>query len=81
MHSKPNDSNYIIIVKILMIESLMQFKIHDRLQEITGKSLPFGGKDILVFDDSVRMKYKYNSDCIILSGRTQKAHKLYASYM
>ena len=34
-----------------MVGSLLLYKIHNRLQEITGSCLPFGGINILVVGD------------------------------
>ena len=51
MHAKFKDCKYLIIDEISMVGSLLLYKIHNRLQEITGSSLPFGGINILVVGD------------------------------
>jgi PIF1-like helicase/Phosphoglucose isomerase len=51
MHAKFKDCKYIIIDEISMVGSLLLYKIHNRLQEITGSCLPFGGINILVVGD------------------------------
>ena len=51
MHAKFKDCKYIMIDEISMVGSLMMYKIHNRLQEIKGNSLPFGGINMLVVGD------------------------------